>query len=171
MKKLCGAAVIMLASLLAAWMRVGAKRDRIRLLRSLSLSLLELRRELSERQRSLRESFLRLSEKDEDQRSASFYRELCAALRELGEQSFSELWARAIGNTVSPADDVAAEILLPLGGILGGSELDRQCAALDRAAQRLSEEAEARRDELRRTRPLNFGLPLSLGAFLVIMML
>ena len=59
----------------------------------------------------------------------------------------------------------------PLGEYLGGSELERQCAALEKAAFRLEEECQREKETLKREKKLRLGLSLSGGAFLVIMLL
>ena len=64
-----------------------------------------------------------------------------------------------------------ATALLPLGACLGGSELERQCAALERAARALAEEESAEKEKLGSERKLSFGLSLSASAFLVILLM
>ena len=171
MRKLCGAAAILLGCLGAALGRLRSKKERILLLRSLAASLLELRGELSERQRSLGDCFRSLAEKNEGDTVGAFYAALCAELRGLGERRFSEIWRAASESCFARTPEAVLDTLCPLGVLLGGSELERQCKALEKAARRIEREADAERSALRDERRLCLGLSLSAGAFLVIMLM
>ena len=92
-------------------------------------------------------------------------------LEDLGEYSFSELWRGTAEECFSALGEGVVDILCPLGDCLGGSELDRQCTALERAAQRIEKEAETRREALGGEKRLSFGLSLCAGGFLAIMLM
>ena len=171
MRKLLGAAAILLASLLAACLRLRAEGERLRLLRALSQSLLLLRSELSERQRGLSDCFCILAQKTGNDVVALFYSMLAEEMDALGEKSFAEIWRCAAGKCFSSQGESILELIVPLGACLGGSELARQCAALDDAARRLEGEEAAERERFRAGKKLRFALCLSAGAFLVIMLI
>ena len=171
MRKLIGAAVILMASFLAALLRLRSKTERIRLLRALETSLLELRSELAERQRGLGEIFHSLSQKSGEEAVESFYVKLYTGLETLGERGFAEIWRTAAESSFVSMVERCFDALLSLGGCLGGSELDRQCAALEATARRIAETARAEQETLGTERRLSFGLSLSLGAFLVIILM
>lgn len=171
MNKMIGAASILLASFLTALLRLRSKGERILMLRSLETSLLSLRDELSERQRSLGEVFQILSRKNENRSVRAFYHSLYSGLETLGERGFAEIWRETAEECFGGAGDKLCDALFPLGGFLGGSELDRQCAALDRAARSIGELRHAEKDELRSERKLNLALALAAGAFLVIILM
>ena len=137
----------------------------------LSESLLVLRSELSERGRSLGEIFLRLSEKSENDALKSFYGALCSEMNSLGDRSFSEIWRSASELFFHACGENVTEALRPLGACLGGSELERQCAALEEAARMIGETARTEKEALAGERKLSFGLALSAGAFLVIILM
>lgn len=171
MRKLIGAAAILLASFLGALLRLQKKKERIALLRALETSLSALRGELAERRRSLGDIFRSLSQRSAHEKVGAFYERLCADLDTLGDRGFSEIWRTAAKGCFAPLGDAVVDALLPLGGCLGGSELERQCAALDTAARRIAGEAQSRKEKLAEERKLSFGLSLSAGAFLVIMLM
>lgn len=171
MRKLCGAAAILLSCVCAALGRLRGKKEKILLLHALAESLLELRSELSERQRSLGECFRSLAQKNRGKTVGSFYGGLCGDLRGLGERRFSEIWRGEAERCFAQTGVTVLESLRPLGVLLGGSELDRQCEALERASRRIAEAAEAQRSALGDERRLCLGLSLSAGAFLVIMLM
>ena len=171
MKKLCGAAAIILACFWTALDRLREKRKRIRLMRRLASSLLELQGELAEHQSSLSGCFRSLAAKNAGDAVGGFYAALCGEMLGLGELRFSEIWRMAAEKCFAPAGEAVPDALRPLGALLGGSELERQCAALERASRRLEQEAETQRNALKNERRLCFGLSLSAGAFLVIMLM
>ncbi len=171
MSRLLGAAAILLACFRAAQLRLEGKKERIRLLRALSESLLALRGELCERQKNLGGIFSHLAHSGAERAVGDFYGRLCESLRELGERGFAELWNAAVGASFCARDEFVRDALSPLGACLGGSELDRQCAELAKAAQKLADEAVSEREALRSERRLCLGLSLSAGAFLVIILM
>ena len=171
MRKLIGAAVILLACFLSAQLRLRTKKERIACLRALETSLAELRGELAEHRRSLGEVFRFLSQKSDHEKVKTFYETLCSDLNMLGERGFSEIWRSASEKCFRLQGDEAVDALFPLGSCLGGSEMERQCAALETAVRRIAAEAQAQNEKLKEERKLYFGLSLSAGAFLVIMLM
>ena len=165
MRKLYGASAILLACFLAALQRLRRKRDRIRLLHALETSLIGLRTELAERQRSLGEQFRFLSRKSENRTVCAFYNTLYSDLNGLGERGFAEIWCCAVKSSFEMMGESVCDALYPLGGCLGGS------ASLETAAQRIAGQERAEKEKLTAERRLNFGLALSAGAFLVIMLM
>ena len=171
MRRVFGAAAILFGSFLWALCRQRAAAGRIDMLRALSQSLLELRSALQEQRRPLGEVFSRLAEKNAQEDAGAFYETLRRRMDALGERSFSQIWREAVEAEIRPRDFTAADVLRPLGALLGGSELDGQCAALERAARRIEQEADARREALRAGKKLSYGLSLSAGAFLAIILM
>ena len=171
MRKLFGAASILLGCFWAALGRLRRKKEDILLLRTLAQSLLELRRTLSERQQSLGGIFFALAQKHGKEPVGAFYEDLGSKIGDLGERSFSEIWREAVEDRFASTEPEVCDALRPLGDFLGGSELERQCRALDSAAQRIAELAEAGKEALRGEMRLNLSLSLCAGAFLVIMLM
>ena len=171
MTKALGAAAIVFACLLAACARMREKRERIARLLSLRDSLLFLRRELSERRRGMRELFFELARREETEPTGMFYRRLGEEMRRLGESSFSEIWASALRSELAEWGETVTDTLRPLGNCLGGSEAERQCTELARAAEELDRQSRGEREALVRERKLSYGLSLSAGALIVIMLL
>lgn len=89
----------------------------------------------------------------------------------LGDLAFSEIWNAAADGLAAAVGEESADALRPLAVVLGGSELDRQCAALETAARRIEEARLAQRERLKEEGRLTFGLSLSAGALLVIMLM
>ena len=171
MRKALGAAAILSACFFAALYRTRAKRARITLLLSLRDSLNMLLRELSERKRGMREILSALAGRYTGQAAGGFYERLAGELKELGECSFSQIWDGAVREFFCGQGEALIEILSPVGQSLGGSELEPQYTALRGAAKQLEGLAEAEREALPDERRLSYGLSLSLGAMLVIMLL
>ena len=169
--KLCGALLILLSSLAAALSLLGEERKKQRSLAALRQGLLTLRGAIAERQTPLPEAFRTLAGEAEDKTVRAFFTVLTRNMESLGERSFSALWHDAAAESLGPLGGETAERLAALGGQLGGSELERQCAALDKCAEELEgqlAQAAARRAERRR---MTLGLSLSLGSFLIILLL
>ena len=168
--KLCGALLILLSSLAAALSLLGEERKKQRSLAALRQGLLTLRGAIAERQTPLPEAFRTLAGEAEDKTVRAFFTVLTRNMESLGERSFSALW-RDAAEALGPLGGETAERLAALGGQLGGRELERQCAALDKCAEVLEgqlAQAAARRAERRR---MTLGLSLSLGSFLIILLL
>ncbi len=171
MRKLVGAGAILMAGFLAALLHLRVKTEKLRTQRALCQCLLELRRELLERRRGLGEIFALLKEKSDTEALRSFCAVLCAGMDKLGDLAFSEIWNAAADGLVDAAGEESADALRPLAVVLGGSELDRQCAALETAARRIEEARLVQRERLKEEGRLTFGLSLSAGALLVIMLM
>ena len=157
--------------LLGGARQAAEKKEDILLLRTLAQSLLELRRTLSERQQSLGGIFSALAQKHGKEPVGAFYEDLGSKIGDLGERSFSEIWRETVEDRFASTEPEVCDALRPLGDFLGGSELERQCRALDSAAQRIAELAEAGKEALRGEMRLNLSLSLCAGAFLVIMLM
>ena len=169
--KLYGALLILSASLAAALFLLREERNRLRSVAALQRGLRALRGTLAERQTPLPAAFRELSVQTEDAAVRAFFAALAHNMERLGEESFSVLWRAAAADRLAALGADTAERLALLGEQLGGSELERQCKALDKCAdalETLTAQAAGRRAEKRR---MTLGLSLSLGAFLVILLL
>ena len=171
MRKIIGAASILLACFLAALGRLRSKKERILLLQTLAQSLQELCGTLSEQQKGLGGLFSALARKSGNEAVSGFYEALNRKMEDLGEQSFSRIWRTTVDECFAAAGEELCGVLRPLGELLGGSELERQCRALDRAARTIGELAAAQRAAMGGEIKLNFALSLCAGAFLVIMLM
>ena len=171
MTKAVGAAAILLGCCLAALCRVRAKKARIGELCSARDSLMQLRRELADRRCDLAEVFLRLAGQYEGKRTGVFFNRLCEEMEALGEKRFAEIWRAASWEVFESLDANAAEMIGALGGFLGGSELEPQCAALERAAREMERLAQTEREALGGERRMSYGISLSAGALIVIMLI
>ena len=171
MTKAVGAAAILLGCTLAAFCRIRAKKARVELLCSLRDCLVQLRRELAERSCDMAEVFRKLSGQNTGQKTGAFFDTLCREMDALGEKRFSEIWRDAAKESFDSLDQSAMETLAALGDCLGGSELALQCAALESAAWEMERLSQTERDALGAERRMSFGLSLSAGALLVIMLI
>ena len=171
MRKLFGAASILLGCFWAALGRLRRKKEDILLLRTLAQSLQALCGTLSEQQKGLGGLFSAQAEKSENEAVSGFYEALNKKMEDLGDYSFSEIWGTTVDACFAAAGEELCGVLRPLGELLGGSELDRQCRALDRAARTIGELAAAQRAALGGEMKLSFALSFCAGAFLVIMLM
>jgi stage III sporulation protein AB len=169
--KTIGAAAILLGCCLAALCRVRAKKARIELLCAARDCLMQLRRELEERRCGMPELFEKLARQNEGQRTGAFFKRLGKEMDALGEKRFSEIWRAAAKEIFALPEEAAAEALAAPGGCLGGSELELQCAALERAAREMERLSQTEREALGAERRMSYGLSLSAGALLVIMLI
>ena len=171
MRKAFGAAAILLACLLCALLTLDREKRRIRRIQSLRAGLLALQRALTDRLQPLEEIFRSLSQKSNDPQTEGLFQKLCDSFASLGEIEFSRIWREAVTNCFYRDDPEIAEILLPLGECLGGSELQRQCMEIDRAAGELERSINKRKEALPDKRRLTLGCLLSFGAFVVIVLI
>lgn len=170
MLKALGAALILAGG--AALGAVGSCRlsHRARLLRSLCGDLRQIERELAFRLTPLPALFSRLGQARESP-TARFFKRCADGLGNVGEVPLCSVWEQAVTEEFSqlPPDDRA--ILTELSLVLGRYNDEDQRRALSGAAERLDEkarEAEAERDKLGKV----YGaLGLTVGAFLVILLL
>ena len=96
MRKIIGAASILLACFLAALGRLRSKKERILLLQTLAQSLQELCGTLSEQQKGLGGLFSALARKSGNEAVSGFYEALNRKMEDLGEQSFSRIWRTTV---------------------------------------------------------------------------
>lgn len=171
MRKVIGAAAILLGCFWAAWGRVRAKRAQNALLLSVRDALCELRRELAERQSDMAGIFRKLANKNRERATGALFRRLCMSMDTLGDRSFSEIWRAAVADELGDLGAEALETLGALGESLGGSELALQCEALERAARETEALAQQVKEALPEEKRMSFGLSLAAGALLVIMLI
>ena len=171
MKKLLGAAAILLGCIWAAMSRVRAGRVRERRLLSMRDALTELSRELAARRCGMKDLFRRLADLNEGKNAGAFFQSLCDEMVTLGEKCFSEIWRAAVADKLGALGEEAAQTLCALGECLGGSELALQCEALDRAAREMERLARNEREAMPDRRRMSDGLSLAAGALLVIMLI
>lgn len=169
--KLMGAGSILLSSLLLAFSFLQRDRLRIRRISALRASLLVLHRELCEWQPQLWTVFRRLSTGGENETVDAFFAELLSRQCELGEHSFHELWETCVKQMLSSLGGEAEALLLALGSALGGSDLAFQCREIERTCEGLEACIERAKAKLAERSRLTPGVCLSLGAFLVILLL
>ena len=153
--------------LCAAWQL----RDRVRSLRSLVGGLEILDRELSFRRTAMPELMERTARQAGAPACYLFAR--CRDhLEELGERSFSQIWARAVAE--EPELLLAEEeraALLELGEILGRYDADGQIAALKRAEETLKACLTRAKEDRRRLGRVYTALGAGSGAMLAILLL
>ena len=171
MKKLFGAAAVMLACLLAAAERIRAKKERLRTLSSLREGLSALRRELAERQTALGWIFSDLAQRFSAEAAGAFFGKLGREMDSLGERDFAQIWRSAAEDLFAGTKCGLCELLSPLGVYLGGSELELQCEALEKAVRELDELTKRQSEATAAEKRLDLGLSLSAGALLVIMLM
>lgn len=171
MRKLLGAAAILLGSFLAAWSRILAGRRREEALLSMRDGLTEWRRQLAERRGGMRDIVRELVDKNKQKTTGAFFTRLCADMDELGEKSFSEIWRHAVWDELGMLGETAVDTLGALGENLGGCELALQCQALERASHEMERLAREEKAALPAKRRMSLGLSMAGGALLVIMLI
>lgn len=169
--KLVGAAAILLGSLLAALTQLNAEKTREETRRALRRSLILLRNELYERQTILPEAFPGLAGASGCEAAQGFYVFLSEEMRQLGERSFSAIWRDCAGEKLAMLDEEDTEAIASLGTTLGGSELELQCAALEKCADTLERKSAQCAAERAEKRKMTLGVTLSLGAFVIILLI
>ena len=156
----------------AAWLGLSAAAElgrRVRRLKSLSIGLELLERELWERGAPLPEAFLELSHRTEEPAAALFAQ--CAdACGALDREPFSEAWRRLVGTLEGVAPEGKAA-LLPLGEVLGRYEAQGQREAIVQARAALERAYVRAEEEKGRMGRVYQALGLTGGGFLVILLL
>ena len=130
--KWIGALAILLASGLAALIRLRWQREEASRLRSLMQSLRFLERGLSERQESLADLFRALAE-ETCPTVRAFYSQLYNSMPRLGEESFSSVWRSAVQNCFGDMQSAWREQL----AAQGDEPLDEETEAAVRLAYAL----------------------------------
>ena len=169
MQRLTGAAVIVLAFVLAGASLVSARRERLSTLRGLCAALLQLQGELSARLTPLPEIITALCGSGE-KNTAAFFAHISSRLSELGEQSFREIW-RSAAEELSMLEENEHGELAALGEMLGIYSISDELCAIELCRKRLEE----RRDEAERAltayRRSCFGLCVAFGSLLAIVLI
>ena len=171
MRKMFGAAAILLGCFLSAWCRIRAGRRREAVLLLMRDSLTEFRRELTDRRGGMRDILTSLAGRNARRETGPFFDRICADMDELGEKSFSEIWRSGVAGELRMLGEGAADTVGALGDSLGGSELALQCEALENAAHEMERLARKEREALPGERRMSFGLSLAAGAMLVIVLI
>lgn len=171
MIKMCGAALILMASILVSGRLMKEKQDRYRLLADLKESLRYLNREIGERGVTLKECFGALTQGTAGKSTRGFFGAVEVALSTLGEMPFSAIWQEGIQQHLYLLTDQEKEMLLPLGQALGRCDAAKLCEALDETVRAIEEEIAAIKSGEGNYRRVAVGIPLSLGAIAVIMLM
>lgn len=171
MRKLFGAAAILLGCFWAAWSRIRDGHRRESALLSVRDGLTEWRRQLAERRGGMRDIVRELADKNEQKPIGKFYTRLFADMDELGEKSFSEIWRLAVRDELGMLGETAFDTLGALGENLGGCELALQCQALERASLEMERLAREEKAALPVKRRMSFGFSMAVGTLLVIMLI
>lgn len=169
--KAAGGVVILLAFLLAALCAQKSDKARLQALLSLREKLFGLERELSEGQRELWTVFRELVQKGGSEEVQRFFTALCAKKEEVGEKPFSTLWSECICAALPSLDEEDAGELRSLGSVLGISDLDAQCAAIERVCAAFEKHAADLRAHFAEKSRVTWGVSFSLGAFVVILLM
>ena len=169
--KAAGGVIILLAFLLAALSVLKCDKARLQVLLSLRESLYVLGRELSEGQRELWTVFWELAQKGGSEEVQHFFSALCAKRKEVGEKPFSTLWSECVCAALPTLGKEEAEELLSLAPVLGRSDLDAQCAAIERVCAAFEKHAAELRAHFAEKNRVTWGVSFSLGAFVVILLM
>ena len=100
-----------------------------------------------------------------------FFRALSAALDELGERPFAVLWAETVQNCLPELSREERAAIAELGEILGRYPIPRQQEALARCRALLLHSLENARGREREDGRLAWGLALSAGALVMIVLI
>lgn len=168
--KIWGSCAVLVSAL---WLGISYQRDkhrRIECLRGLCDSIQLLSGELSTRRVPLPEliDFCAVHTKAAPQR---FYQCLALAVSQIGDKSFSALWEDAAFACLAELTEEELFELTSLGRTLGRVELSRQLAALEACRHFLTERLRCAEEQYRSGQKLAFGLPISFGALLIILLL
>ena len=171
LRKLLGAAAILLGCFWAAWSRIRVGHRRESALLSMRDCLTECRRQLAERRGGMRDIVRELADKNKQKPTGAFFARLYEDMDELGEKSFSDIWRLAVRDELGILGETASDTIGALGENLGGSELAMQCRALERASCEMERLAREEKAALPGKRRMSFGFSMAVGALLVIMLI
>lgn len=99
-----------------------------------------------------------------------FAQSLLQALPLLASAGFSSLWKRCAATSFPDAGAMEKSVLETVGQTLGRYDLPRQCQVLEESATLLQKEAESQEQALHRNCGLAWGLALTAGAMLAIVL-
>ena len=171
MIKMSGACLILLASVMTSGMLLKEKRKHYSLLAALKRSLAYLSCEIGEKGAPLKGCFETLAFENENEIAGSFFRTLRDEMSGLGEKPFSVIWEDCVRKRLFLLSDQEKEIFLPLGQALGRSNPAALCEALDAADHAIEERITQLENRQGNFRRIAFGIPLSLGAMAVILLI
>ena len=154
-----GACLILLASVMTSGMLLKEKRKQYSLLAALK------------RGAPLKGCFETLAFENENEIAGSFFRTLRDEMSGLGEKPFSVIWEDCVRKRLFLLSDQEKEIFLPLGQALGRSNPAALCEALDAADHAIEERITQLENRQGNFRRIAFGIPLSLGAMAVILLI
>ena len=168
--KLFGMCLILLSALAGARRYLGLRGERLRALDSLCRMLEQLLGELETRRAPLPEIAGALGPKSEGA-AGHFLEELAARLALLGEVDFQTIWSGCAAQTLGALEEAERREVERLGAILGRYGLGRQCEAVRDCLTFLRGRRDQCEQELARRRGLAYGLAMSGGALLVIVLM
>lgn len=167
MLKAAGAVLIVLACTLAGRARARELHRRARLPAALAAALELLRGEVVSRLAPLPEAAERLAASGPAE-TRDFFALLARRLGELGERTFSELWAACADTLALPPRE--ADALRDLGASLGRYGAEAQDAALGRCIACMTGAADEAAQEAARGGKLSVGLGLTAGLMLAVLL-
>lgn len=170
MIRLVGALLIAGASFSLGLSYIGGEIKNLNALRSVVWMLKELRGELGSRLVPLPELIHSLAGRCTGPGGA-FAGVLDRRLPELGETEFDRLWTESADASLDMLDAEERELLYVLGRCLGRYELDRQLTELDSCISGLESRLGQRSSHLPEKKRLGLGIPCSLGALLLIVLI
>lgn len=103
--------------------------------------------------------------------AGAFFAAVRAALPQLGERSFAELWRRELRRCLPELDGEDRKELEHLGQVLGRTDLETETQALSACTQYLAQRLEDERGRAANDQRLSLGLCLCGGLMLVIVLL
>lgn len=170
MTRLVGFVLLQLAAALFARGRIAEAADRTEALRSFC-DMLEQLRGLLESDGSPMPVLLETLSRRCTGQARAFVRALSAAMDQLGECSFQELWQQRLEENAGLLDGDARQTLESLGGVLGRYDPATQLDALDSCRlhlrQRLDKRQSDRAQETHLILGLSFSASLLLGIYLI----
>ena len=170
MTRIMGFVLLQLAAALFARGRIADAAARTEALRSYS-DMLEQLRGLLESDGSPMPVLLETLSRRCTGHARAFVRSLSAAMDQLGERSFQELWQQALEENARLVDEDTKRMLESLGGVLGRYDPATQLEALDACRmhlrQRLDKRQSGRAQETHLILGLSFSASLLLGIILI----
>lgn len=161
--------LVLLGSLLggAAWQR--GQRRRIACLSGLARALSRLEAELEGKNAALPALAAMLAGGEGE--TGAFFSALSAAIPELGERSFCQIWCEAAESELFALNDAEKSAMRDLGAVLGRFPLDMQLGCLARCRELLDAHLEHERSKLPDDARLVWGLSAACGLLVLIVLL
>lgn len=167
--KYLGLMLIFISSVACGYSYVRMRDEHISELGSVCMMLENMQRELESRLTPLPDLFKQLSV-NMTGAAATFMEELLFEMKDLGSRNFCSLWNESIEKALKNLEEQEIHELELLGEVLGRYGIDRQLQAIQNCLNVLGKALECSVEVYPQRKKLAFGLSLSAGALLAIVL-